>query len=69
MELSKKYLLYKIDLICFGSHSGYGLEMAVKVALVKKTALQGNLRQIETFLQQRFGKLYPAIQPIGMRGL
>ena len=44
MEFLKIKLLYKIDLILFGGHCCYSFEMAVKVALVKKTAFQANLR-------------------------
>ena len=50
MEFLEIKLLHKIDLILFGGYGSYGLEMAVKVALVKKTAFQCNLRQIKTFL-------------------
>ena len=67
MEFLKINLLYKIDLIFFGGHCRYCLEMAVKVALVKKTAFQGNLRQFKTFLQKSFGKFYFAVQSICMR--
>ena len=60
-------LLYKIDLILFWGDCCYGLEVMVKMALVKKTAFQGNLRQIHTLPQKLFCQFYSAVQAIRMR--
>ena len=53
-------------MVLLGGNGGHGLEVAVEVALVKKAALKGGLRNPPALPEQIPGPLYPAIHAVGV---